>query len=469
MLPRQTTVPLEQDTTIPLNSLQTIQIPFQTTQQLQQTYVGEQSTLPGYRSYDSVGTLNARNALISEQEVMDYVRRGEPVGEGSFGIVYQSSLSSQHAQQRQYSFQRVAIKVLKEQNLRNDEKEQFMVEMSILSQLSHPNIVTFFKACVNVPFLSILTEYISNGTLRHYLQTQSLSLLRGLSIMKQIASGMSYLHNHEPIILHLDLKSDNILVSGNGVIKITDFGLSFFVNENAPHKNNRVIRGTPGYCSPESIDVSLFNSLPPEMKKKSDIFSFGIVFWEVVNTCYVYHYSKPYEEYPNIIQNPYALMNQISSDIFMLRPSLPSQCDSDVSTLIEMCYAHHYDSRPDFNDILDLLEEYIAILRVKETPQINQSKACMTPMNKLDFVDKNTRPKRSEIHIYQQKSRYMAVPVSHSGQETILREYLCYISLYFGDAEVLERKSASIKIVIESSFQLSLQFKFKEQKCYISC
>ncbi|BFU19725.1 tyrosin kinase, putative [Entamoeba histolytica HM-1:IMSS-B] len=404
-------------------------------------------------SYDSIGTLQSRNALISDKEVTDYIRRGEVVGEGTFGKVYQSSISTH---EKNCKYQRVAIKVLKQQNLSKEEMNQFMMEMSILSQLEHPNIVAFYKACIDVPFMSILTEYISNGTLTMYLDKCPISLLNGLSIMKQIAEGMRYLHEHIPVILHLDLKSDNILVGENGSIKISDFGLSFFVSDNeVGHKTSRLIRGTPGYCSPESIDVSLFNRLPVDKKKKSDVFSFGIVFWEVIHVVYCKHYNRPYYEFPNLLQQPFALMNQVSSDKIILRPKIPVQCDSDVATLISMCFAHHYDSRPDFNDILEILNDYTKILQVNETPLIKQSMESMTPMNKLNFV-KNQNETSELRHLKLMESEFL-----HEGKVYVLREFRCCFILYYGDSTIVSKRTGSIKISSESNFQLTLRFKFK--------
>ena len=126
------------------------------------------------------------------------------------------------------------LKKLKNQNLTKEEEQQFYTEMIVLSELKHPNIVAFYKACIEVPCLSIITEYVSRGTLKRYLnECGNVSLMHGLNIMKQISDGMKYLHSHDPVILHLDLKSDNILVNQNNEIKISDFGLSFFMRMEA--------------------------------------------------------------------------------------------------------------------------------------------------------------------------------------------------------------------------------------------
>ncbi|ELP91894.1 serine/threonine protein kinase-transforming protein Rmil, putative [Entamoeba invadens IP1] len=404
---------------------------------------------PPQQALESFSYLQSQNALISPEEVADYQRRGELIGEGSFGIVFQSSLPSKYKNSR---FQRVAIKVLKNQQMTPNENEQFMTEMSVLSSLSHDNIVAFFKACVIVPFRAILTEYVANGTLRSYLEANDITFKRGLDIMKQISTGMLYLHSHNPPILHLDLKSENLLVSSDGTVKITDFGLSFFMNENVyQNAQKRMIRGTPGYCSPESIDVVCFHKLPLDKKMKSDIYSFGIVFWEVIYKVYTKKYAAPYSEYPQLLQRPLALMNQVSSDATMLRPTVPPQCDGDVSMLIQTCTAQHYDNRPTFREILDVLDSFTRILEVKNTPLIKQSIALLTPRDKIAVGKKQ---ERTDVVMFR--------PMSE--ERYVLREFRCGVLLYNGENSVVNNKIGMVKIVIETKFKFSIQIKFKDNE-----
>ena len=426
---------LQHTSTIPLQQLQTTQT------LLLDTHNTSSNTTTFFPLKDYKSMLQSNNLLLTSKEIDEYISRSERIGEGSFGVVFQASIS---ARENAFQHRNIAIKKLKNQNLTKDEERQFYTEMIVLSELKHPNIVAFYKACIEVPCLSIITEYVSRGTLKKYLgETIHVSLLHVLNIMKQISEGMKYLHSHDPVILHLDLKSDNILVNQNNEIKITDFGLSFFIvkekekkekqneneieneNENElkekekekdckdgkdtnhlqssnvlqhaekPNYNfrkqqkmnqkNHTIRGTPGYCSPESVDGKLFTMLQIEDKKKADVFSFGIVFWEVINKVYTNTYSPPYHEYPHLIDNPLGLMNQVSSDEVMLRPTIPRICDPTVATVIKQCYAHHYESRLNFDEINDLLREFVDILIRNKTQDLSSAMKLMTPLNKMHF------------------------------------------------------------------------------------
>jgi serine/threonine protein kinase len=106
---------------------------------------------------------------------------------------------------------------------------QFRREVKIMRTLRHPNIVEFLGVCMEAPNLCLVTEYLSNGSLEDVLERMSLkdgkfSLKRIISLAKDIARGLNWLH-HKGII-HRDLKSANILLDQNGKGKICDFGLS---------------------------------------------------------------------------------------------------------------------------------------------------------------------------------------------------------------------------------------------------
>ena len=100
--------------------------------------------------------LQENNLLLTSQEINEYIHRSERIGEGSFGIVYQASISSK---ENQFEHRNIAIKQLKNQNLTKEEENQFYTEMIILSELRHPNIVAFYKACIEVPCLSFINHY----------------------------------------------------------------------------------------------------------------------------------------------------------------------------------------------------------------------------------------------------------------------------------------------------------------------
>lgn len=126
----------------------------------------------------------------------------------------------------------VAIKQILSSNTREDVIQSLLREMAVVSTLRHPNIVSYFGCTVN-PTLQLVQELLQ-GSLRDFLDTQpaSFSYKRILNIAQGIVRGLWYLHNHMPIILHLDLTSKNVLMTSDGQPKLADFGLSRAIQSN---------------------------------------------------------------------------------------------------------------------------------------------------------------------------------------------------------------------------------------------
>ena len=97
-----------------------------------------------------------------------------------------------------------------------------------MRRLRHPNIVLFMGAVTRPPNLSILTEFLPRGSLYWLIHRPNLSIdeKRCLLMALDVAQGMNYLHSSNPVIVHRDLKSPNLLVDKNWVVKVCDFGLS---------------------------------------------------------------------------------------------------------------------------------------------------------------------------------------------------------------------------------------------------
>ncbi|XP_078443445.1 serine/threonine/tyrosine-protein kinase HT1-like isoform X2 [Wolffia australiana] len=178
-----------------------------------------------------------------------------------------------------YKNRAVAVKMVKPLEHEDEEirallEKQFTCEVAMLSGLSHPNIVQFIAACRKPPVYCIITEYMSQGTLRTFLHKQepfSLSLPRILAMALDISRGMKYIHSQG--VIHRDLKSDNLLLNGNLRVKVADLGTSCF------DKRRRVAskEGNPGtyrWMAPEMIKNK-------SCTRKVDVYSFGMVLWEL--------------------------------------------------------------------------------------------------------------------------------------------------------------------------------------------
>ncbi|KAE8664448.1 Serine/threonine-protein kinase HT1 [Hibiscus syriacus] len=169
-----------------------------------------------------------------------------------------------------YKQRAVAVKMVRIPN-QNEEtrsklEQQFKSEVALLSRLLHPNIVQFIAACKKPPVYCIITEYMSQGTLRiNKKEPYSLSTETVLRLALDISQGMEYLHSKG--VIHRDLKSNNLLLNNEMRVKVADFGTSCLETQCLETKGNM---GTYHRMAPEMIREKPYT-------RKVDVYSFGIV------------------------------------------------------------------------------------------------------------------------------------------------------------------------------------------------
>ncbi|XP_047075348.1 U-box domain-containing protein 70-like isoform X1 [Lolium rigidum] len=187
------------------------------------------------------------------------------IGEGGFGCVYQGVLRNMT----------VAIKVLRPDGLQG--QSQFEQEVTILSRVRHPNLVTLLGACSELS--TLVYEFLPNGSLEDFLVCQdkraTLTWQIRVRIIAEICSALIFLHENKPHpIVHADLKPSNILLDVNLVSKLSDFGISRLLiqssNDNTTMYRTMHPLGTPAYMDPEFLATG-------EMTPRSDVYSFGII------------------------------------------------------------------------------------------------------------------------------------------------------------------------------------------------
>src|SRR5690606_22099289 len=146
-------------------------------------------------------------------------------------------------------------------------------EAQAASSLSHPNIVSIYDVGEEDHVLYMVMEYVDGMTLKEYIQHFSpIPVSEAVDIMKQIASAIS--HAHENDIVHRDIKPQNILINKNGQVKVTDFGIAMALSATSLTQTNSIL-GSVHYLSPEQARGG-------QATKKSDIYSIGIVFFELL-------------------------------------------------------------------------------------------------------------------------------------------------------------------------------------------
>ncbi|XP_074579918.1 RAF-like serine/threonine-protein kinase 24 [Curcuma longa] len=217
----------------------------------------------------------------------------------------------------------------------------FWREVGILSKLHHPNVVAFYGVVMDEQggTMATVTEYMTHGSLKHVLRRKErhLDFRKRLLIAMDVAIGMEYLHSRN--VVHFDLKCDNLLVnlkdSSRPICKVCDFGLSKMKLHTMVSGG---VRGTLPWMAPELLYIS-----SNKVSEKIDVYSFGIVMWEILTG------KEPYEDmhYGEVIGG---LLHNT------LRPTVPDSCDKDWRVLMEQCWAVDPEQRPTFTQIASHLK-----------------------------------------------------------------------------------------------------------------
>ncbi|CAH8381628.1 unnamed protein product [Eruca vesicaria subsp. sativa] len=227
-----------------------------------------QQSLEKQQVMDQLFLRDSRYRKYTKEEIVeatDNFSSSKIIGEGGYGKVYKCSLD--HTP--------VALKVLNPDSI--EKKQEFLREISVLSQLRHPHVVLLLGACPDNGCL--VYEYMENGSLDAHISRKkgkpSLPWFIRFKIIYETACGLAFLHNSKPEpIVHRDLKPGNILLDKNFVTKIGDVGLAKLISEEAPESvtvyRNSTIAGTLYYLDPEYQRTGTF-------RPKSDLYAFGVI------------------------------------------------------------------------------------------------------------------------------------------------------------------------------------------------
>ncbi|XP_044509538.1 serine/threonine-protein kinase STY46-like isoform X2 [Mangifera indica] len=253
-----------------------------------------------------------------------HLKFGNKVASGSYGNLYKGT----------YYSQEVAIKVLKPERVNSDLLKEFAQEVFIMRKVRHKNVVQFIGACTKPPSLCIVTEFMSGGSVYDYLHKQkgTFKLPSLIKVAIDVSKGMNYLHQNN--IIHRDLKAANLLMDENEVVKVADFGVA---RVKAQSGVMTAETGTYRWMAPEVIEHKPYDH-------KADVFSFGIVLWELLTGKLPYEYLTPLQAAVGVVQKG-------------LRPTIPKNVHPKLAELLAKCWQQDPAARPDFSEIIEDLQQ----------------------------------------------------------------------------------------------------------------
>ncbi|KAI8469236.1 MAG: kinase-like domain-containing protein [Monoraphidium minutum] len=254
------------------------------------------------------------------------------VAAGSFSNLYKGF----------YCGQEVAVKILKELGDDAAQYSEFLQEVAIMRKVRHKNVVQFIGACTRKPNLCIVFEYMSHGSVYDWVRREGpLKLAQVLKVGVEVSRGMDYLHQRK--IIHRDLKAANLLLDDNGTVKIADFGVARII-ESSGHMTAET--GTYRWMAPEVIEHKPYD-------EKADVFSFGVVLWELLTSKVPYSDMTPLQAAVGVVQKG-------------LRPSPPQNCPPALLQLMAACWEGAPGRRPTFTDLTPRLQQLLEAAKEEE-------------------------------------------------------------------------------------------------------
>ncbi len=285
------------------------------------------------RRYDMIGK------TIGQYQVID------KIGEGGMGAVYKAEDTTLH--------RLVALKTLSGHLTEDEEaQERFVREAQSASSLNHPNITTVHEFIEDDDTRLICMEYIEGKTIRNMVESGIVSVGKAIDIITQAAEALEAAHKKG--ILHRDVKSANIMVNMEGRVKVMDFGLAH-LEERSQLTRTGTTMGTLSYSSPEQISGRTVD-------KRSEIFSLGVVFYELLTG-----------------KLPFAATNEaeIVFAIINNEPPKPSSVRDDVPELVEAVLTRMLEKDPGlrYQNCGEVISNLTGIRKEMETSTISAAKS----------------------------------------------------------------------------------------------
>lgn len=248
-----------------------------------------------------------------------------PLGEGGMAAVYKAYQPSMERY--------VAVKVLPRHMAASEEfVSRFRREAKLLAQLQHPHILPVFDYGEADSYPYIVMPFVQSGTLAELLHKRPQTLSEIRRIMIQVGDALSYAHTRG--MIHRDIKPSNVLIDERGNCLLTDFGLARMAEASTKITASGTIMGTPAYMSPEQGAGSTLDH-------RSDIYSLGIIFYEMVTGRVPYTAETPIAVVFKHIQDPLPSARE-------LNPNLPESVELVLLKALAKNPEDRYQKAEDF-------------------------------------------------------------------------------------------------------------------------
>ncbi|CAG5135890.1 unnamed protein product, partial [Candidula unifasciata] len=290
---------------------------------------------------DDYSTPDARDNEIPR----DHIRLVEILGEGQFGDVYKGMYFDKEGMQVP-----VAIKTCKEDG-EEAMTDKFLEEAYIMQQFDHPHIIKLIGVCSDTRPVWIVMELAKHGEMRAYLQNNEprLDLVMLILYAYQLSTALSYLESKK--FVHRDIAARNVLVSSHDCVKLGDFGLSRWVEEQSYYKASKG-KLPIKWMAPESINFRRFTTA-------SDVWMFGVCIWEILM-----YGVKPFQGVKN---------NDVIGKIEAgERLPLPPGCPPSLYNLMCSCWQYEPSKRLTFAELKTWLYEILDEERHRQEEEMHR-------------------------------------------------------------------------------------------------
>nr|XP_013010833.1 ankyrin repeat and protein kinase domain-containing protein 1 isoform X1 [Cavia porcellus] len=292
----------------------------------------------------AAGSMEQRLGSLTIFTQEDFEDDWRQIASGGFSRVFQA----RHRRWRtQYA---IKCSPSPQQDDTSSDVNSLIEEAAKMEKIKFQHIVSIYGVCKEP--LGIVMEFMTGGSLEKMLPSHSLSWNLKFRIIHETSLAMNFLHSIKPPLLHLDLKPGNILLDNNMHVKISDFGLSKWMEQSTrmQYIERSALRGTLSYIPPE---VFLESNKTP--RPSYDVYSFGIVIWELLTQ-----------------KKPYSGLNMMTIIIRVaagLRPSLQPVSDEwpgeaqQMVALMKRCWDQDPKKRPCFLDITVETDMLLSLLQ----------------------------------------------------------------------------------------------------------